>query len=83
MEMGGSRIIPLDGGPHISDSIRQQHGNSRGHWDGDTLVVETTNYAPTSYFMGSGADLHLVDWLETKGHSYDGITDEEVLIHVD
>ena len=61
MEMGGSRIIPLDGGPHISDHIRQQHGNSRGRWDGDTLVVETTNYAPTSYFMGSGANLHLVE----------------------
>ena len=61
MEMGGSRIIPLEGGPHISEHIRQQHGNSRGHWDGDTLVVETTNYAPTSYFMGSGANLHLVE----------------------
>ena len=61
MEMGGSRIIPLDGGPHISENIRQQHGNSRGHWDGDTLVVETTNYAPTSYFMGARDDLHLVE----------------------
>ncbi len=61
MEMGGSRIIPLNGGPHISDHIRQQHGNSRGHWDGDTLVVETTNYSPTSYFMGSGANLYLVE----------------------
>ena len=61
MEMGGSRVIPLHGGPHISENIRQQHGNSRGHWDGDTLVVETTNYAPTSYFMGSGENLHLVE----------------------
>ena len=61
MEMGGSRIIPLDGGPHISENIRQQHGNSRGHWEGDTLVVETTNYAPTSYFMGARDDLQLVE----------------------
>jgi len=60
MEMGGSRVIPL-GGPHISTQIRQQHGNPRGHWDGDTLVVETANYAPTSYFMGSSDNLHLVE----------------------
>ena len=61
MEMGGSRVISLDGGPHISEHIRLQHGNPRGHWDGDTLVVETTNYAPTSYFMGSSDNLHLIE----------------------
>ena len=38
-----ARIIPLDGRPHISPGIRQWLGDSRGHWDGDTLVVETTN----------------------------------------
>ena len=61
MEMGGSRIISLNGNPHISENIRQLHGNPRGHWDGDTLVVETANYAPASYFMGSSANLHLVE----------------------
>src|SRR5262245_58315409 len=36
------RIIPLDGRPHVADGVRQLKGDSRGHWDGDTLVVETT-----------------------------------------
>jgi hypothetical protein len=40
------RIIPLDGRPHVSASIHQWHGDSRGHWEGDTLVVETTNLRP-------------------------------------
>ena len=39
-----TRIIPLDGRSHISPTIRQWLGNSRGHWEGDTLVVETTNF---------------------------------------
>jgi hypothetical protein len=38
-----SRVIPLDGRPHVSSSIRMYMGDSRGHWDGGTLVVETTN----------------------------------------
>jgi len=38
-----SRVIPLDGRPHVSSSIRMYMGDSRGRWDGDTLVVETTN----------------------------------------
>ena len=41
-----SRIIPLDGRPHPDASIGQWMGDSRGHWEGDTLVVETTNFAP-------------------------------------
>jgi len=40
------RIIPLDGRPHVSSDIHQWHGDSRGHWEGDTLVVETTNLRP-------------------------------------
>ena len=40
------RIIPLDGHPHVSSKIHQWHGDSRGHWEGDTLVVETTNLRP-------------------------------------
>jgi hypothetical protein len=41
-----SRIVPLDGRPHISPKIEQYLGDSRGHWDGNTLVIETTNLKP-------------------------------------
>ena len=43
-----ARIIPLDGRPHPDAQIRQWLGDSRGHWEGDTLVVETTNFIPVS-----------------------------------
>ena len=43
-----ARIIPLDGGPHVDDAIRQWHGDARGRWDGDTLVVETRNFSARS-----------------------------------
>ena len=43
-----ARIIPLDGPPHVSGAIRQWHGDARGHWEGDTLVVETTNFSEKS-----------------------------------
>jgi hypothetical protein len=46
------RVIPLDGRPHISPSIRHYLGDSRGRWDGDTLVVETTNFHPKGNPMG-------------------------------
>ena len=39
-----SRIVPLDGRPHPGPAIRSHLGDSRGHWEGDTLVVETTNF---------------------------------------
>ena len=61
MEMGGSRVIPLAGSPHVDDKIRQLHGDSRGHWDGDTLVIETTNYSPTTYFMGARDGLQVME----------------------
>ena len=56
-----ARIIPLDGRPHIGDDIRQWHGDSRGRWEGDTLVVETTNFSPKSDFKGSHENLQLVE----------------------
>ena len=46
------RIIPLDGRPHVPDAIRQFPGDWRGRWDGDTLVVETRNYAERRRFRG-------------------------------
>jgi len=44
------RGIPLDGRPHVGQKIRQWNGSSRGRWEGDTLVVETTNYSPQTTF---------------------------------
>jgi hypothetical protein len=44
------RGIPLDGRPHVGHDIRQWNGNSRGHWEDSTLVVETTNYSPKTTF---------------------------------
>ncbi len=56
-----ARIIPLDGRPHLPDSIRAWQGDSLGRWEGNTLVVDTTNFSPKSNFMGSAENLHLVE----------------------
>ena len=55
------RIVPLDGRPHIAQHIRQWLGDSRGYWDGETLVVETTNFTHKTQFSGSTAQLHLIE----------------------
>ncbi len=56
-----ARIIPLDGRPHIDAGIRQWLGDSRGRWEGDTLVIETTNFNGRHNFNGSRENLHLVE----------------------
>ena len=58
-----ARIVPLDGRPHLGPDLRQWVGDSRGRWDGDTLVVETTNFLRETSFMrgASSPDLHLVE----------------------
>jgi hypothetical protein len=62
METGHeARVIPLDGRPHLPSTLRQWSGDSRGRWEGDTLVVETTNFSPSSYFMGATEHLQLVE----------------------
>jgi hypothetical protein len=47
------RLIPLDGRPPLSENIHRWHGDSRGHWEGDTLVVETTNFRPGATFQNA------------------------------
>lgn len=56
-----ARIIPLTGRAHLPDGLRQVGGDSRGHWEGQTLVVDTTNFSPLGNFMGSAGGLHLVE----------------------
>jgi hypothetical protein len=55
------RIIPLDGRSHLPQNVKQWMGDSRGHWDGNTLVVETTNFDPRTNFRGSRDTLHLIE----------------------
>lgn len=60
-QMHEVRIIPLDGRPHLPKTVPQWLGDSRGRWDGETLVVETTNLSSEARFEGSGAARHLVE----------------------
>jgi hypothetical protein len=55
------RIIPTDGSPHLPSNVRQWMGDSRGHWEGDTLVVDTTNFTGKTAFRGSSESLHVVE----------------------
>ena len=68
-ELGNNppRIIPLDGRPHVSEKIRQFPGDSRGRWEGDTLVVETRNYHEKRRFRGSTTALHVVERFTRAG----------------
>ena len=55
------RIVPTDGRAHVSDRIRQWPGHSVGRWDGDTLVVDTTNFSSKTAFQGASERLHVVE----------------------
>ena len=59
-----TRMIPLNGRPHLAASVRQWLGDSRGHWEGTTLVVETTNFNDRTEFEGSTRNMKLVErWM--------------------
>ena len=58
---GFSRVIPITNAPHLPPSVRQYYGDARGHWEGDTLVVDTTNFTQKTSFYGSRENLHLVE----------------------
>jgi hypothetical protein len=63
---GWQRNIVMDGSPHLPANIRQWYGDSRGHWEGNTLVVDVTNFSPKTDFQGSRENLHLVErWTRT------------------
>jgi len=63
---GWQRSIVMNGSPHLPAGIRQWFGDSRGHWEGDTLVIDVTNFSPKTDYRGSRENLHLVErWTRT------------------
>jgi hypothetical protein len=63
---GWQRNIVMDGRPHLPANIRQWYGDSRGHWEGNTLVIDVTNFSPKTDYQGSRENLHLVErWTRT------------------
>jgi hypothetical protein len=62
-----ARIISLDGRPHLPQQIKQLSGDSRGRWEGDTLVVDTTNFSRLSNFMGATENLHVTERFTRTG----------------
>jgi hypothetical protein len=60
-EIHETRVIPLDGRPHARESLRQWLGDSRGHWEGNTLVVDVTNFSGKADYRGSGEHMHLIE----------------------
>jgi hypothetical protein len=61
------RIVPLGGSPHPPAAVQQWLGDSRGHWEGDTLVIDTTNYKPRAFMSVSTDKLHVIERLSRSG----------------
>ena len=59
--MRDPRVIPLDGRPHVNQAIRQIRGDSRGRWEGNTLVVETTNFTDKTAFRGASESQRVIE----------------------
>jgi hypothetical protein len=64
-----ARVVPLDGRPTLSPVLRAYRGESRGHWDGDTMVVETANYSEKTAWRNSSEHLRVVERLTMTGPS--------------
>jgi len=62
-----ARIIPLNGRPHLSPRIRLWLGDPVGHWEGETLVVDTTNFTDKTHLRGSDQNLHLIERFTLTG----------------
>jgi hypothetical protein len=62
-----TRVITLDRRAHVGPSVRQWLGDSRGRWEGDTFVVDTANYKPTSFMSRSSEQLHVTERLSRTG----------------
>jgi hypothetical protein len=63
---GWQRNVVMNDTPHLPASIRQWYGDSRGHWEGNTLVIDVTNFSPKTDFQGARENLHLVErWTRT------------------
>ena len=56
-----TRIVPLDGRPHLPSNVRQWLGSARAHWEDDTLVIETTNLTDKTNYMGATENMHLTE----------------------
>jgi hypothetical protein len=76
-----ARIIPLDGRPHLPSSIRHLLGDSRGRWEGDTLVVDTTNFMSTEDFIDPGASSEQVNYRGRRRNMH--LTERLTLIDAD
>src|SRR5262249_32900007 len=67
---GWQRNIVMNGSPHLPANVRQWYGDSRGHWEGNTLVVDVTNFSSKTDVQGSRENLHLVEhWTRTGPNS--------------
>ncbi len=64
---GWQRNIVMNGSPHLPADVRQWFGDSRGHWEADTLVIDVTNFSPKTDYRGSRDNLHLIErWTRTS-----------------
>jgi hypothetical protein len=67
---GWHRVIPITSSPHLPPQVRHWWGDSRAHWEGETLVVDVTNFSPRTEYRGSREQLHLVErWRRTGSNT--------------